>query len=63
MVDRRSISLPEFGPTEFPANEPCFFLFPPIYGWIKILCNNRQPQPQPRLLILAQPHYNRNRDF
>ena len=24
MVDRRSTSLPECGPTEYPAPEPCF---------------------------------------
>ena len=38
-----------------------FLLFPPIHSWIRILCNNRQPQP--RLLIWSQTHYNRNRGF
>jgi len=25
MVDHRSTNLPEFGPTEYPAPEPCLF--------------------------------------
>ena len=71
MIDHRSTSLPECGPTEFPAMNLVFLFFPPIHSWIKILCYNRQPQP--RLLILAQPQprflkysqqsKNRNRGF
>ena len=40
MVDHRSTSLPERGPTESSASEP-FFFFSPIFSLITILCYNR----------------------
>ena len=65
MIDHRSTGLPECGPTETSAPEPCFF-----YNFVKFLVelqfyvitatavihfNTTALEPQPRFLKIPQP--------
>ena len=48
MVDHRSTSLPECGPTEYPSSEPCYYnnvLLSLVVFYGPVLVNNMKPPP------------------